>query len=267
MKKTIIIPVLFILTASLTVSAQPKKVNEVCSDSDPCETGLNCVVLKNETKKCSICDQSTLNDMTQEVDNSCKGFGAGWTPETSTEYQAGLSDVDGRVLVDVFDKMLENAKKCKQARQDRENKCWDGGDQDHKDQIEQVGGSIERMAEHKSRMIGDRRVYYGCSKSTYDGRVNAFKSTDPNFPDIDQKLSIMEKDWNDGKKINCSDIEKFIDDCQHCSDAGYSLMNDGFSGSSDKFPAEYNKKYMRAQELLKRAKDLLDAAKSKDLCN
>src|SRR5580704_12421822 len=124
MKKIMMIATLFLLASTLGVSGQPKKVNEVCSDTDPCESGLNCVVLKNGTKKCSVCDQSTLNDMTQEVDNSCKGFGAGWTPETSPEYQAGLSDVDGRVLVDVFDKMLENAKKCKQVRQDRENKCW-----------------------------------------------------------------------------------------------------------------------------------------------
>ena len=45
------------------------------------------------------------------------------------------------------------------------------------------------------------------------------------------------------------------------------FLYDGFSNSSDKFPEEYNTPYTRAQELLKRAKTLLETAKSKSLCN
>jgi hypothetical protein len=199
------------------------------------------------------------------ISNFCKAFGEGWNAESSQDYQDALAP-DGRVQVDVYDKMLENAKKCKQARQDRENTCWNGGDDKHKGVITEVARGIDNLSDHKYKMISARRVFY-CSKDTYVGRLRTFNSkADLNFPDIDQKLSIMEKDVNDGKKVNCSDIEKYSNDCERCVDASKDLLGDGFSNSTDKFPKDYNDIYIKAQDLFKRAKDLLDAAKSKSLC-
>jgi len=72
---------------------------------------------------------------------------------------------------------------------------------------------------------------------------------------------------NDGKKVDCSVIERYSNDCEYCVNAGKDLFSDGFSNSSDKFPEEYNTPYTKAQELLKKAKTLLETAKSKSLCN
>jgi hypothetical protein len=165
-----------------------KKVNEVC-DQMACESGLYCVETRDNKKKCATCDQSKLNSLSSAVDTSCKTFGEGWTPEASEQYQQALAS-DGRVLVDVFDKMLDAAKQCKEARTTRESECWKGGDDEHKKAIEQVSSSIGRITDHKNKMIGDRRVYYG-SISTYRDRLSTFKSKcDVNFPDLNQKLDI-----------------------------------------------------------------------------
>jgi hypothetical protein len=265
MKKIVLLAIFTTLISSISIHAQTKKVNEECGTT-PCESGLFCVELKDGSHKCATCDQSTLKDLTAAVENSCKSFGQGWTPEGSEEYQAALAP-DGRVLVDVYDKMLESAKKCKEAREYREDKCWNKGDDKHLEAIKNVRESIDRMTAHKYKMIGDRRVYYG-SKNYYESRLSTFKSkSNLNFPDIDQKISIAERQVNDGKKITCSEIEGYSNDCERCVDAGKDLLYDGFSNSNDKFPDEYNTPYTKAQELMKRAKALLETAKSKDLCN
>ena len=242
-----------------------KKVNEVC-DQLPCESGLYCIQTRDGKKKCAECDQSKLDSLTGSVDTYCKGFEKGWTPGSSEEYQAALAD-DGRVLVDVFDKMLENAKKCKEAREYRENQCWDGGDNDHKDAIRQVSDSIDRISAHKNQMISDRRVYYGY-QSTYKSKLSTFRSKcDLNFPDINQKLAIMNSDQEKNNKVNCSDIEKYGDDCERCFNEAKDLLNDGFSGSSSKFPDEYSRAYSNAEETMKKARELLKIVKSKNVCN
>lgn len=265
MKYLILFLTFLCLVHPTATRAQLKTVNEECS-SVPCESGLYCVETRDGKKKCATCDQSKLNDMTRDVDNYCKAFGEGWTPGSSQEYQDALA-ADGRVLVDVFDIMLENAKKCKKARVDREHECWKDGDDEHKKAIAQVGESIDRIAAHKQKMIDDRRVYYG-SKSTYESRLSTFKSKSSlDFPNIEQKLNIAANDIRDGKKVDCSQIQGYSDDCERCVDASKDLLNDGFSNSTDKFPSDYNDIYTKSQELLKKAKDILDSAKSKNLCN
>lgn len=259
--------VVVLLSLSWTSADVPnqKRVNETC-DQLPCESGLYCIDTRDGKKKCAQCDQSKLDSLTRDVDTYCKAFDKGWTPGSSDEYQAALAD-DGRVLVDVYDKMLENAKKCKEAREYRENQCWGGGDSDHKDAIRQVVDSIDRIAAHKNQMISDRRVYYGY-QSTYKSKLSTFQSKcDLNFPDINQKLGIMNSDLEKDNKVNCSDIEKYGDDCERCFNEAKDLLNDGFSGSSSKFPEQYSKAYSNAEETMKRARELLKIVKSKNLCN
>jgi len=261
----------FVVLVSLSwtatdVMGQPlKKVNETC-DQIGCEPGLFCVQTRDGKKKCATCDQSKLDSLTSNVDNSCKAFDKGWTPASSDQYQAALGD-DGRVLVDVFDAMLENAKKCKTAREYRESQCWNNGDADHKDAIRQVSDSIDRISAHKDQMIRDRRVYYG-SQSTYKSKLSTFQSKCAlNFPGINQTLAVMNSDQDKNKKVNCSELEKYGDDCERCFNEGKDLLNGSFSGYSSKFPEQYGKTYSDAEETMKKARDLLKIVKSKNLCN
>src|SRR5688572_3325097 len=126
MKKLILLSIVLLSFLFEESVAQLTRVNESCKQM-PCESGLYCVVLKNGDQKCAKCDQSTLNDRTRSVDDMCKGFESAWSPDISPEYKAVLAS-DGRVEVSVYDVMLEKAKKCKEARVYREDKCWDGGD-------------------------------------------------------------------------------------------------------------------------------------------
>jgi hypothetical protein len=266
MKKIMLIVVLFGLLHPTTIFAQLQKVNESC-ETTPCETGLFCVDTKKDGKKCATCDQSKLNDLSEEVGKYCKVFGEGWTEKSNPDYQNVVA-ADDRVMVDIYDQMIEGAKKCKEARVTRENTCWNGGDPTHAGQITDISNSIENLSDRKKRAIDNRRVYY-CSKSTYDSRLSTFqsKARDVNLPDIEQKIAIAENDVLAGKKIDCSDIERKGNDCERCADAAKDLFSDGFSGSSDKFPDEYNNIYQKALELQKRAKGVVDLAKEKELCN
>lgn len=252
------------VSATQTEADEFKKVNEQCEQM-ACESGLYCVETRDNKKKCSTCDQNKLNGYSNAVDNYCKTFGEGWTPESSDEYKQALAS-DGRVLVDVYDKLLEAAKQCKEARTKRESECWKGGDDDHKKALDQVSSSIGRISDHKNKMIGDRRVYYG-SIGTYRDRMSTFKSKcDLNFPDINQQLDILNNAQNKGDKVSCPDIEKPSNDCERCYDAAKDLLNDGFSNSSYKFPYEYEQTYKKAEETLKKGKELLSTVKGKNLC-
>lgn len=253
------------LALSATAAAAPR-VNEECNQG-LCDSGLFCVETRGGKKKCAACDQSKLNSLTSNVDTYCKAFGSGWTPETSPDYQAALAE-DGRVLVDVFDPMLESAKKCKEAREYRENQCWNGGDSEHKSAIEDIGKSIDRISAHKSRMISDRRVYYG-SKSDYQSKLSTFTAKcvrDANFPDINQKLDIANNDQDKKNKVDCSDLEKLSNTSERCFDAAKDLLRYGFADSSSKTPDEYGKIHATAEKTTNKAKELLKTVKSKELC-
>lgn len=240
-----------------------KKVNESC-EQYPCESGLYCVQTE-KGKKCATCDQSKLNTLSGNIGDSCKTFGKGWTPAGSNEYQAVLAE-DGRVLVDVFDKMLESAKKCKAAREYREHQCWNGGDDEHKGAIRDVADSIDRIAAHKNKMISDRQVYYG-SKNDYTSKLSTFRSKcNLNFPDLDQKLGVMDYDQDKGKKVNCTNIEKYGNESEKCFNESIDLLNYGFARSSSKFPEEYSTTSRKAEDTMKKAKGLLKTVKDKKLC-
>lgn len=244
--------------------AQLTRVNESCKQM-PCEERLYCLTLKNGDQKCATCDQSTLNDLTGKVDDACKSFDVAWTPENSSEFQEVLA-VDGRVMVDVYDVMLEKAKRCKEAREYREYKCWDNGDREHLDAIKRVAESIDRIATHKYRQISDRRVYY-CSKSTYESRLSTFNSKcNLNFPDINQQLNILLNNMGNKTPVSCSDIDRYGDDCERCFAAAKDLYYDGFRSTSSYFPYPYQETMDKAESTYKSARSLKEMAYKDNLC-
>jgi len=247
-----------------SAQAQLSRVNESCKQM-PCEDRLYCVTLKNGDQKCATCDQSTLNDLTGKVEEACKTFGEGWTPEKSDDYNNALA-ADGRVMVDVYDTMLEKAKKCKEAREYREDKCWDDGDAEHREAIRQVATSIDRIADHKYRQISDRRVYY-CSKSYYDSYLSTFNSKcNLNFQDINQQLNIMLNNMGNKTPVYCSDIDRYGDDCERCYNAAKDLLYYAFKNSSSYFPEKYNEVMQKAESNYKQARSLKEMASKDGLC-
>jgi len=256
----------FVTTPAFADTPTPARVNEICSQV-PCDSGLTCVQTKDGRKMCSTCDQSKLGSYTRAVEDSCKAFGTAWTPDNSPEYNAARAD-DSRVLVDVYDTMLASAKQCKEARVSRERECWAGGDDQHRQAIDQVSTSIDRISDHKSRQISDRRVYYG-STSDYRGYLGTFSSKctrDVNFPDLNQKIDVMSSEQGRGNKINCSDLERYGNDSERCFNSAKDLKRYGFADSSSKFPDDYARSYDTAEKTMNKARDLLKTVKDKSLC-
>ena len=249
------------------------KVNEPCNQL-PCESGLYCIKLKNGDEKCSECDQSKSDGLTAKVDEFCKAFDGAWTPDKSPEYLEVLAE-DDRVLVDVYDIMLEKAKKCKEAREYRESQCWDDGDQEHKDAIRQIEESIGRISEHKLRQIRDRRVYYG-SKSTYESKLSTFSSkcssstleeASSELDDLNNEFNKIASDPASTGKIDCSDIEDYIEECQRCSESANALLYDGYQNNVDKMPRDYFDTWDSSEKIIKKGQELLAKVKEKNLCN
>ncbi len=256
---------LFQLACSPALAASPelKKVNELCNEV-PCEEGLFCVDADNQ-KKCATCDQSKLDDYSKDIDDRCS---KPWTPSKTPAFQDALA-ADGRVLVDVFDSMIDTAKKCKAAREYREGQCWKGGDEEHVGELKKVSDSLDNLAREKKDRIETKKVYYG-SVDTYKSRLTTFTSKctqDISIDDIKEKIKSLDSDQNDGKKVDCSEIDKSADKLARCFEAANDLLGDGFSGSSDKFPGQYAEILNQADKSRTKAKDLLSTVKSKDLCS
>jgi hypothetical protein len=224
-----------------------------------CDSGLFCVQLRSGEKLCSSCDQSRLDRLTAPVDDFCKD--SRWKPESSPEFKDATAS-DGRVLVDVYDMLLDNAKKCKAARQDREGTCWAGGNPTHIEKINEATRSIDFVAGQKTQAISALRVYYG-SRSDYSSYLSTFNSKcDLNFPNMNQKIDAMSRE----KDINCSDLEKYGNDSERCFNAAKDLRRYGFADSSSKFPSDYAKSYDTAEKTMNKAREVFKTLKDKSLC-
>jgi hypothetical protein len=269
----------FSIALMLLVSgrAQLTPINESC-DQMPCESGLYCIELKDGQKKCSSCDQSKQSDLTAEVDRYChaceeNGFSENSYTENGPIYQEAISS-DGRVMVDVYDQVLEIGKKCRDARVYRENQCWNGGNSGHKQAITQVENCMAKVVEKKKTAIDNKMVYY-CSKSTYESKLSTFNSK-CSLSQLDNAKAGIEKlsdDYNritgstTEDKINCSTIENYVYDCQRCSEAANALLYDAFQNNVDKMPKTYFETWDRSESIIKLGQELLKNVKDKSLCN
>lgn len=254
-----------LLAISLQAAAQ-KKVNESCSADKECPSGCHCVTTVNG-KKCATCDQSTLNAQTTKVNAACKTCGEGWKPESSPEYMEVKAD-DDRVYVGVFDDMLEKAKACRNARVERENKCWQGGDAEHKGAIAELEGSIRTLSEHKYRMISDNRVYYS-SFSIYRDRLNDYQRYAEVLKTTDLKnyLDGFNKKLKAATKIDCRQAETYRNNILKGVQAALTLLRDCFKNDRHVFPPEYLKRLEDLEKLYDGYDDMIKLAESKRLCS
>ncbi len=251
------------------VNAQTLYPNQECSKGGDCKSGI-CLKLRSGDMVCGTCSQSTFDNLAPKVDQYCKAFGDGWSPEKAPEYNN--VEVEGRVQVEVYDEMLEKAKDCKEARENLQEECFEGGasydKRDHAGQIRAIEGSISSLAAHKQKMINDKRVYY-CSKSTYEGVLRQYDSKcgSLDFNQVKQKLDSKKYDLSKGLKVDCDLLEDLMEDCKECAYAAKQLIDYGFKGSSSYTPTEYSTKLEKAEEMQKLLEDQHEIAEDKDLCD
>lgn len=249
-----------------------KRVNEQCSGDAECGKGYYCVEVEvkgTKKKVCSKCDRSTLNNYKREIDDACKGVGQGWTPGSSSDYKEATAR-DGRVEQDVFDVMIEKAEECIRAREEREDKCFEGGDQPHKDEINSINESIKRIISHRETFFRQGRLIY-CSKDDYEDALDNYESKcqvrNTNFfSQIELAVGVMASDYRGNKKIDCSKLEEYIKQCKECYETAKDLLEDCFDGNESYFPKDFKEKLEKAKSLYEKSDKLSDDIKSKKLC-
>ena len=271
-KKQLIISIFacFCLFGFLSLSAQTKEVNQDCTDDDDCKSGT-CLTLESGDKVCGTCSQSTFNSLKRAKTSACGGFNSRWTPKTSEEYQ-GSEASDGRVSRESFDRMTDKAKGCKNAREKLSETCFKNGERwdkyDHEGQVEQIENSIDKIERLMTDKIRAKEVYY-CSKSTYDSRLRTYESKCERLDTrrIKDQLEDMLDDMEDGKKVDCDDIEDWAEDCEECYEAAKDLYDDCFKRSSSYMPEDYYDKMEAAKDMMEEAEKLKDMAEDDDLCD
>jgi Novel toxin 16 len=186
-----------------------KDVNESCEADADCDSG-HCVTVKDGGKKCSDCDQDKLGSLTSGVDEKCKDFDSGIFGYSALEREFGSRNEVSLVQLNYRAKYV---KECLDARSNRENTCWDGGDSGHKTQIDELKKTIsylQGLIDDKSR----NNLGYNCEPDKYD---DLQEDIDDNCEDVDEDFARYGMD--DGKETSCSDLDDLIDESIDCREA------------------------------------------------
>ena len=241
---------LFVLN---TFAYAQKEVLADCESDSDCKSG-NCVTLRSGDKKCSNCDQDDLDDYTSVVDNYCKDLDKGLLGYSDLEKEFGSKN---EVSLQILHYRHKTCKDCYDARSKRENTCWNGGDDGHKKQMEELVKSMNYL----ERMISDKssaKLAYSCEPATFDDIEEDMNENCKELDALFEKYGI-----NNNQEGDCGEIEDLIDQCIDCREAWEYMISNCFkNGASD----VRMKRLAEIQDMEKIAKETLAAKKSGNLC-
>ena len=254
-----------LLLASIMM-AQKAKVTEDCDNNHACEEGLYCITLRDNTSKCSKCVQNESDNYSRAVDEACKAEAEGFTPASSKAYQDSTAS-DGRVASSAFDDLFTQAKGCRDRRQEREDKCWDGGDSVHKDEIEKVATSIENITSHRNTMLSNKRIFY-TDRNTYENRLSSYKDkcVQLSFNSIQQQIDAAKVALGGTEKFDCSPLDTVVNSTYDCFQAIKSLRDDAYRNVADRMPDEFVQMDTSSNEAYDKAKELRGQASDRNMC-
>lgn len=99
-----------------------------------------------------------------------------------------------------FSVRIENGDRCIAARKNENSQCWDGGDQGHRDAVDQAERARRNCYDELSTRKGNGGIYE-CSDSTYSSRSS----------EADNACGAVGRgceEWSkDDKVVNCRDLE------------------------------------------------------------
>jgi hypothetical protein len=246
--------------------SQQVKINQPCDSTHQCESGLYCIALRDGKTKCSKCTESENSGYTSAVDNACKSEGKGYTPSGSQAYQDATAS-DGRVASSVIDELFTQAKNCRDRRQERENKCWDGGDDDHKRVIANTAGAIENLSSHRDQMLSSQRLFY-TDRNTYQNRLSTYqdKCVRLDFNNLQQKIDAGKVALGGTEKFDCAPLDSVMSSTYDCFQAIKSLRDDAFHNVENRMPEEFTKMDSSAHQTYDKAKEIRTKAGDKSMC-
>ena len=242
------------------------KLLEPCSSSIKCDSGLQCIELRSGKLACSKCSESEHNSKSREVDEACKSFGEGWKFENNRTYAESTAS-DGRVDNAAFDILFEQVQKCRKAREQRENSCWGGGDEEHRKVIDRTNVSMETIRDHRALMMRNKRLFY-TDRSTYQNRFNTYedKCTRLDFNNLRQTMDAVRVAMDRTEKVDCSALEQVTSRSMECFQAAKSLREDGFRNMSDRIPDKVVEASEQSGKIFEESSGRRSSARDKNLC-
>lgn len=232
---------LALICMSVEAVAQ-KSVNESCSADSDCRSG-HCVTVRGGDRKCSNCEQSKLDDLTRTVDDKCKDFDSGIFGYSALEREFGSRN---EVSLVVLNYRAKYVRECLEARTNRENACWDGGDSGHKTQIEELRKTLNYL----QGVIDEKTRYnlgYTCEPDKYE---DLQEDIDDECKEVDDLFAKYGRD--DGKEVSCSDINGLIDKLIDCREALEDMVDDCFRNGA---PGARVKRLEEVREMEKKARE------------
>ncbi|HEU0032933.1 MAG TPA: hypothetical protein VFQ53_20015 [Kofleriaceae bacterium] len=237
----------WIVAAGITVYAAggTKRTAEKCNDDSECSRG-HCYQKQNGDKVCVDCSSSEISDYRGQIQRFCKDEPTGCTSIPNT---AEVSDEYFKIRVD-------NNDRCIAARKNENSRCWDGGDQGHKDAVEVSERTKTNCMNEWNTRKGNGGIYE-CSTSTYESRS---KDADDACTSSVEKLC---DGWSkDDKVVECNKIEDAMKEANKCVTAVERLDSDCLPRLS----RNRENQFARGKKAYDACKEILDYKKGKSLC-
>jgi len=254
MKQVIFLAALAACTSVSLLKGQTKETNEICDGTDKdCKSGY-CVTTQSGEKKCSDCNQYELDGYTSRVTERCKDQEKGLLGYSDLRNEFGSKN---ELSLNLLYMRKEACKACYDARSERENKCWKGGDPGHKTQLEELVKAmnyLDGIIDEKKR----NNLGYSCEPGRYE---DLLEDIDDNCKGIDELFA--KYGLNDDKEGSCREIEDLLNKCIDCREAWTDFVYYCFSNSPS---AERTKRFNEVKDMEKITKETLEAKKSKGLC-
>lgn len=237
----------WIVALGITVYAAggSKRTSEECKDDNECARG-HCYQRKNSSQKvCVDCSASTISDFRGQTDRYCKD------EPRSCDSIPRTSEVSDRY----FTVRIENGDRCIAARKNEASQCWDGGDQTHRDVVNQAERARKTCYDEQYTRRGTGGVYE-CSDSTYSDRAR----------EADDACAAVNRgceEWSkDDKVVNCRDLEDAMARANRCVVGVERLDSDCLPRLSSHREGQFS----RGKRAYDHCKDVLAYKNSNKLC-
>ena len=239
---------LWIMAVAMTANAGgSKRTAEKCVDDGECDRG-HCHTKEDGDKVCVDCSSSKISDTRRDIKAFCKD---------SQSYPRKCDVIPGKfeAAEQFFKIRIENGDKCVAVRKDENSSCWNGGNQGHRDAVDEA----ERGRANCYSELGTRQGnggIYTCSDSTYVSEAS----------DADGYCGSYGNACNEWSKndspVSCGDIESAMQKTDKCVRAVEKLDSDCLPRLSSWRESQFGK----AKKAYDACKEVLDYKKDKKLC-
>lgn len=243
MKRRLLVTGILFATAEGTFAAGSKRAAEECVEDGECARGHG-HTKENGKKVCVDCSASRISDLRGQIQRHCKD------EDRKCTSIPGLQEVSESF----FTVRMEAADRCIAARKDELEACWNGGDQGHKDAIDEAERSRKHCYELNTRK-GNGGIY-ACSDSTYTDRADEVTRSCDDYGRACESWS------EDDQQVDCDEIDKTMVATNRCVSAVERLDNDCLPRLSSWREHQFSK----AKKAYDYCKEVLEHKKAKGLC-